>query len=150
MNDPEAARPPPCLSVPNRQIHVDTPTRRDVSRSRDRRRRRPTYSRRPQEFYWLWIAATATYGVGDIVSTIAFLEYVPTIDEANPVVALALDSFGLGGLVVLKIAVYLIMVWISVTGAREGDGLLYYFPPVLLTLVGTYLTASNVRLLLLA
>ena len=121
-----------------------------MSRSRDRRRRRPTYRRRPQEFYWLWIAATATYGVGDIVSTIAFLEYVPAVSEANPVVALALDSFGLGGLVLLKIAVYLIMLWISVSAARDGDGLLYYFPPVLLTLVGTYLTASNVRLLLLA
>jgi hypothetical protein len=121
-----------------------------VSRSRDRRRRRPAYNRRPQEFYWLWIAATATYGVGDIVSTIAFLEYVPTIGEANPIVVLALDSFGLSGLVLLKIAVYLVMLWISVTGARDGDTLLYYFPPVLLTLVGTYLTASNIRLLWLS
>ena len=42
------------------------------------------------------------------------------------------------------------MVWISVEGAREGDGLLYCFPPVLLTITGTYLTASNVRLLWLA
>ena len=65
-----------------------------MSRSPDRRRR-PAYSRRPREFYWLWIAATATYGVGDIVSTIAFLEYVPTVGEANPVVAL--DSFGSSG-----------------------------------------------------
>ncbi|WP_128905498.1 hypothetical protein [Halorubrum amylolyticum] len=121
-----------------------------MSRSRDRTRRRPAYRRRPQEFYWLWIAATATYGVGDIVSTIAFLVYVPSIREANPLVAFALDAFGLGGLVALKIAVYLVMLWISVRGAREGDGLLYYFPPVLLTVVGTYLTASNVRLLLIA
>jgi hypothetical protein len=121
-----------------------------VVRSRDRTRRRPAYRRRPQEFYWLWIAATATYGVGDIVSTIAFLQYVPTIEEANPVVVFALDAFGLTGLVGLKIAVYLVMLWISVTGARDGDGLLYYFPPVLLTVVGTYLTASNVRLLWLS
>jgi len=41
---------------------------------------------------------------------------------------LALDSFGLSGLVLLKIAVYLVMLWISVTGARDGDTL-YYFPP---------------------
>ena len=119
-------------------------------RSRDRTRRRPAYRSRPREFYWLWIASTTTYGVGDIVSTIAFLQYVPAIDEANPVVAFALDSFGLAGLVGLKIAVYLVMLWISVQGAREGDALLYYFPPVLLTIVGTYLTASNVRLLWLA
>jgi hypothetical protein len=121
-----------------------------VVRSRDRSRRRPAYRRRPSEFYWLWIAATATYGVGDIVSTVAFLRYVPTIEEANPVVRFALESFGLSGLVALKIAVYLVMLWISVEGAREGDGLLYYFPPVLLTLTGTYLTASNVRLLWLS
>lgn len=74
----------------------------------------------------------------------------PTIGEANPIVVLALDSFGLSGLVLLKIAVYLVMLWISVTGARDGDTLLYYFPPVLLTLVGTYLTASNIRLLWLS
>lgn len=121
-----------------------------MARSRDRTRRRPAYRRRPREFYWLWIAATTTYGVGDVVSTVAFLQYVPTIDEANPVVAFALDSFGLSGLVGLKIVVYLVMLWISVRGARESDALLYYFPPVLLTLVGTYLTASNVRLLWLS
>ena len=121
-----------------------------MSRPRKRTRRRPAYRSRPQEFYWLWIAATATYGVGDIVSTIAFLRYVPAIDEANPVVALAIDSLGLSGLVILKIVVYFVMLWISVSGARDGDRLLYYFPPVLLTLVGTYLTASNIRLMWLA
>ncbi|WP_066418517.1 hypothetical protein [Halorubrum aethiopicum] len=121
-----------------------------MSRSRDRTRRHPAYLRRPEEFYSLWIAATSTYGVGDIVSTIAFLTYVPAIEEANPVVAFALDSFGLAGLVALKIAVYLVMLWISVLGAREGDGLLYYFPPVLLTAVGLYLTGSNVWLMWIA
>lgn len=122
----------------------------DVSRSRDRTRRHAAYLRRPREFYSLWIAATTTYGVGDIVSTIAFLEYVPAVDEANPIVAGALDAFGLAGLVGLKIAVYLVMLWISVHGAREGDGLLYYFPPVLLTAVGLVLTGSNVWLLWVA
>ncbi len=121
-----------------------------MSRSRDRTRRHAAYLRRPREFYSLWIAATTTYGVGDIVSTIAFLEYVPAVDEANPVVAGALDAFGLAGLVGLKIAVYLVMLWISVHGAREGDGLLYYFPPVLLTAVGLVLTGSNVWLLWVA
>lgn len=121
-----------------------------MSRSRDRTRRHAAYLRRPREFYSLWIAATTTYGVGDIVSTIAFLEYVPTVDEANPIVSGALDAFGLAGLVGLKIAVYLVMLWISVHGAREGDGLLYYFPPVLLTAVGLVLTGSNVWLLWVA
>lgn len=118
-----------------------------MSRSRGPRRRHPTYLRRPREFYVLWIAATSTYGVGDLVSTVAFRAYVPGVDEANPVVALTLDAFGLAGFVVLKIAVYLVMVGISVHGGREGDGFLYYFPPLLLTVVGLVLTASNVRLM---
>ncbi|MWV65777.1 hypothetical protein GRS48_13245 [Halorubrum sp. JWXQ-INN 858] len=120
------------------------------SRDRSRSRRRPTYRRRPREFYTLWIAATTTYGVGDIVSTIAFLTYVPAIEEANPVVNAAIDAFGFAGLVALKIAVYLVMVWISVLGARDGDALLYYFPPLFLTVVGLALTANNIRLMWLA
>jgi len=88
--------------------------------------------------------ATTTYGVGDVVSTIAFLTYVPEMEEANPIVVAAIDAFGFAGLVALKIVVYLIMVWISVLGARDGDALLYYFPPVLLTLVGLFLTVNNV------
>jgi len=114
------------------------------------RHRRPAYRSRPNEFYWLWIAATATYGVGDLVTTIAFRGYVPAVTEGNPVVAAALDAFGLAGLVALKTVVYLVMLWISVVGARDGDRLLYYFPPVLLTATGTYLSASNLRLLWLA
>ena len=116
-----------------------------MARSRDRSRRRPAYRRRPREFYTLWIAATTTYGVGDVVSTIAFLTYVPAMEEGNPIVAAAIDAFGFTGLVVLKIGVYLVMLSISVLGARDGDTLLYYFPPVLLTVVGLVLTGLNVR-----
>jgi len=121
-----------------------------VSRPGDADSRPPVYRRRTREFYSLWIAATTTYGVGDVVSTIAFLRYVPAVSEANPLVAGAVDAFGLGGLVALKIAVYLAMLWISVQGANEGDAHLYYFPPILLALVGAILTASNLRLLWLA
>ncbi|WP_049982384.1 hypothetical protein [Halorubrum sp. BV1] len=121
-----------------------------MSRPGDADSRPPVYHRRTREFYSLWIAATTTYGVGDIVSTIAFLRYVPAVDEANPVVAVAVDAFGLAGLVALKLVVYLAMLRISVQGAREGDTHLYYFPPVFLTLVGTLLTASNLRLLWMA
>jgi len=133
-----------------RQIQARSATGSVVSRPGDADCRPPAYRRRTREFYSLWIAATTTYGVGDIVSTIAFLRYVPGVDEANPLVAGAVDAFGLSGLVGLKIAVYLAMVWISVQGAREDDAYLYYFPPVLLTLVGAVLTASNLRLLWLA
>lgn len=67
------------------------------------------------------------------------------MEEGNPIVAAAIDAFGFTGLVVLKIGVYLVMLSISVLGARDGDTLLYYFPPVLLTVVGLVLTGLNVR-----
>ncbi|MEF8780703.1 MAG: hypothetical protein V5A46_08500 [Haloferacaceae archaeon] len=112
-----------------------------------RSRARPIYDRRPDEFYWLWIFATATYGVGDVVSTVALVSFVPHLSEANPVVRLAMDSLGLWGLVAAKVAAFLVMVWISYLGARDGDGLMYYFPPLLLAAVGTAVTAVNLRLL---
>ncbi|WP_119818622.1 hypothetical protein [Halalkaliarchaeum desulfuricum] len=117
-----------------------------MSRSR-RSRARPTYDRRPDEFYWLWIVATAAYGVGDVVTTIALVYFVPHLGEGNPIVRFAMDSLGLWGLVAAKLAAFLVMVWISHLGARDGDTLLYYFPPLLLTIVGVMVTAVNLRLL---
>lgn len=116
-------------------------------RSPRRSRARPIYDRRPDEFYWLWIVAAATYGVGDVVSTVALVYFVPHLSEANPLVRLAMDTLGLWGLVAAKLAAFLVMVGISYLGARDGDALVYYFPPVLLALVGSGVTAVNLRLL---
>jgi hypothetical protein len=101
------------------------------------------------EFYWLWIAATTAYGVGDVVTTIALVLYAPHVQEGNPLVALAVDSFGVAGLVALKLAVFFGLLALSVYAMHAWrDRVLYAFPPVLLTALGTVLTLLNVRLLL--
>jgi len=122
----------------------DRPVR--IGRFRSLSRRVIVWSDRATELYWLGIAATAAYSVGDVVSTIAFLRYVPAVKEGNPVVVLARrvrarrprraeDRRLSRDAPDQRLR------------PREGDRLLYYFPPVLLTVVGTYLTASNVRLM---
>lgn len=101
------------------------------------------------EFYWLWIAATTAYGVGDIVTTIALVFYAPHVQEGNPLVAAAVGSFGVAGLVALKLAVFVGCLALSVYAMHAwADRVLYAFPPVLLTALGTALTLLNVGLLL--
>ena len=101
-----------------------------------------------QEFYWLWILATTTYGVGDIVTTVALVFYAPAVREGNPLVAVALQTFGLGGLVALKLAVFFGCLGLSVYAMNVWkDRFLYVFPPLVLAVVGTVLTVLNVSLL---
>jgi hypothetical protein len=107
--------------------------------------RNTPYEDREEEFYWLWIIATATYGVGDIVSTIALVYFHPQVGEANPLVRWAIAEFNLGGLVGLKLGVFLTFIAINVTMARRGaDPLLYYAPPAMLAVIGAYLTVWNI------
>lgn len=110
----------------------------------------PIYRRRPREFYALWILATTTYGVGDVVTTVALVWFVPSLAEGNPLVAFAIGRVGLAGLVAVKLAGFGVLLWISVVGGRDDDALVYYFGPVLLTLFGLVVTASNLRLLVAA
>lgn len=101
-----------------------------------------------QEFYWLWILATTTYGVGDVVTTIALVYYSPAVREANPIVDLALDSLGLAGLVAVKLAVFFACLALSVWSMHEwGDRVLYVFPPAVLAILGAFLTVLNLLLL---
>lgn len=101
------------------------------------------------EFYWLWMGATAAYGVGDVVTTIALVFYAPGVQEGNPLVAAAIGSFGLAGLVVLKLAVFFGCLGLSVYAMHAwADRVLYAFPPVLLAVLGTGLTVLNLGLLL--
>lgn len=101
------------------------------------------------EFYWLWIGATAAYGVGDMVTTIALVFYAPGVTEGNPVVAAALGSFGLAGLVAAKLAVFVGCLGLSVYAMHAwADRVMFAFPPLLLAALGTVLTLVNVRLLL--
>ena len=104
---------------------------------------------REQEFYWLWILATATYGVGDVVTTIAIVQFSPTVVEANALVRVLVETFGNSGLAGLKIAVLVFSVGISATALRgTEDRITYYAPPVVLAVVGAFATAYNLRLLL--
>ena len=104
-----------------------------------------------QEFYWLWILATTAYGVGDIVTTVALVFYEPAVREGNPLVTIALQTFGLSGLVALKLAVFFACLGLSVYAMHAWkDRFLYVFPPLLLAVVGTVLTFLNVSLLIRA
>ena len=101
-----------------------------------------------QEFYWLWIGATTTYGVGDVVTTIALVYFAPEVQEANPVINAALDTLGLAGLVVLKLAVFFALLAVSVNAMHVWkDRSLYAFPPLLLAILGTILTVLNINLI---
>ena len=106
----------------------------------------PIYRTRPAEFYGLWLVAALTYGVGDVVSTLYAVFGVPGIDEANPVVDVLLVNFGIPGFLFLKLLVFLVLISVSVQGARTGDRFSYYWPPLLASALGIALTAWNVSL----
>lgn len=101
-----------------------------------------------REFTRLWFAAAATYGVGDIVTTIAILQFSVHVVEGNLLLASVVDSYGHSGLVGLKLVAFLVCIGVSLLGADDADRLLYYLPPVLLTFVGSFFTVYNTRLLL--
>lgn len=102
----------------------------------------PRHLQRPGEFVALWGLATLTYGVGDTMTTILGIE-LANLTEANPLVDVVLASWGLGGLVALKIAVFGILLGISLYHSHAGDRYHYFWPPVVLILVGTALTVWN-------
>ena len=99
-------------------------------------------------FVRLWVLALATYGVGDIVTTIAIIEHSSDLREANALVRLSVDAFGIYGLALLKYAVFGITLAISLVAAADGDEFFAYLPPVVLSLVGTFTMVYNVRLLI--
>jgi hypothetical protein len=100
------------------------------------------------EFSRLWIVATTTYGVGDVVTTIALVRYSAAVSEANALLRTAIDAFGLWGLVGLKLLAFFVCLAISLAGAGDDDPLLYYGPPAMLALVGAFTTVYNLRLLI--
>ncbi|MFB6178344.1 MAG: hypothetical protein ABEI77_01310 [Halorientalis sp.] len=104
----------------------------------------------PHEFSWLWLLAVATYGVGDTVTSVALIWFSRTVHEANPLIRAAAQTFGPSGLVGLKLATFFLCIGISLQAANtDGDRLLYYGPPVVLTLLGIFVTVHNLRLLTL-
>lgn len=102
-----------------------------------------------EEFSRLWLVAAATYGVGDILTTLAIVQYSTAVTEANALVRGAIAAFGTPGFAALKLAVFGLAIGISVYAAREmGDRTLYYAPPVMLAVVGAFTTVYNLRLLI--
>ena len=107
----------------------------------------PLYRRYPREFYGLWFLAAATYGFGDVVSTVLAVFTDPGLVESNPVVSVVLAGYGLPGFLVVKLVILVTLLWISVGGARSSDRLTYYWPPIVATALGSTLTGWNLWLL---
>ncbi|MFO7925505.1 MAG: HalX domain-containing protein [Halobacteriota archaeon] len=107
----------------------------------------PLYTANPYEFYGLWLFAALTYGVGDLLSTVHPVFVVPGIEEANPVIETLLANFGIGGFLLFKLLVFLVLISISVRGGRTVDRFSYYWPPLLATVLGTGLTVWNLWLI---
>lgn len=102
----------------------------------------------PDTFSRSWLLAVGTYGVGDVVTTIAIVYFVPFYTEANPVVRFAIESFGGGGFLGLKLIVFYVCLGVALWGGVfDDDPLLFYGPPALLTLFGAVVTAMNLGLL---
>jgi hypothetical protein len=102
----------------------------------------------PEEFTRLWLVASLTYGVGDVVTTIALIRFAPAVAEGNAIVRAAFDAFGESGLVVVKLAAFFLCIGISLYSAQRGDRFGYYLPPAVLAVAGAFTTAFNLRLML--
>lgn len=101
------------------------------------------------QFYWLWIIATTTYGVGDVVTTVAVLYFAESVGEANALVRAAVGEFGLAGLVGLKLGVFCLCLGLQVVAIRDTDDwVVVYASPAALAAFGGFTTAFNLRLLL--
>lgn len=103
----------------------------------------------PGSFRAAWLLALASYGVGDVVTTIALVYFVPLATEANPAVRFAIESFGGGGFLALKLLVFYLCIGISLWGGLlDSDRLLFYGPPVVLAVFGAITTLFNLAVML--
>lgn len=100
----------------------------------------------PTEFSRLWLVATLTYGVGDIVTTLAVFRAVG-VGEGNGLLRVATAVFGQAGLVATKLAAFGICLGVSLWAAQTDDRIAYYLPPAVLAVAGAFTTALNLRLL---
>lgn len=104
--------------------------------------------RESTELYLLWGLAALTYGGGDVITTIILVYAIPGLGEANPIVRWALVTVGPLGLVALKLAVFGIGISVTWSGLKRRDRLMYYAPPIGMTVVGLGVTAINLRLII--
>lgn len=140
-SDAEVPPPPP----PDEQEGVAAtppgPTREDIQELQ------PLYRQRTTEFYLLWLVATLSYGLGDILTTSVVLVSA-RVSESNPFVAFLLEQFGFGGFLGAKLVIFGLLIVISVRGGIENERLSYYAPPVLAVVIGVGLTLSNLGAIL--
>jgi hypothetical protein len=102
---------------------------------------------RDAPFVCVWVAALLTYGVGDLLTTVAVVSS-PVHAEANPVVGTVIAAFGGGGVLALKFAAIAACFGLSIWGGlRDDDPFLFYMPPTVLAVVGTATTVLNLGLL---
>lgn len=99
-------------------------------------------------FSRVWLLAVATYGVGDVVTTIALVYFSDLHTEANPVIRQAIMAFGGGGFLGLKLLVIYACIGVSIwAGLGDEDRLMFYGPPLLLAAFGAFTTWHNLGLL---
>ena len=72
---------------------------------------------------------------------------VPGVGERKPFVRWGRETFGIPGLVVVKLGVFGIGLYVSWLGIQHRDRAMYYIPPVAMTWVGLGATAVNLRLI---
>jgi len=109
---------------------------------------RLTLGRDDAEFVRLWLVALATYGVGDVLTTLVLLEGSSQVNELNALLQSVVGAYGAAGLVAVKVTAYVVAIAVSVYGDRVDDPVLYYLPPAFLAVVGAFAAAFNLRLLL--
>lgn len=97
--------------------------------------------------YILWIVAGITYGIGDLVTTLYALLFVPGLGEGNLLVLSVLQSFGIPGFVGLKIIAFILAIRISMRGAGSNDRVAFYAPPIAVAAAGAVLTGWNLLLI---
>lgn len=113
-----------------------------------RTRFKPLYEAKTAEFYFLWLLAALTYGVGDVLTTVYAVATVPGLIEGNPIVNVVLQEFGLSGFLGLKLVIFLVLIWISIRGAQQHTRFTYYWPPIIMSGIGVFLTGWNLRVIL--
>lgn len=105
-------------------------------------------TRASTEFYVLWGLAVATYGIGDIATTIVIVYFSPNLGEGNVLVHEVLSLLGVPGFLLLKLAIFGAGILISWKAVTRGSLLFYYAPPIGMILFGAYATLVNLALIL--